>query len=855
MSLQDLSPPVRFCRSDAGTKSWMGSIWVGLALAALAALPLGVAAQAVYSCQVDGAGEVCYSPPSIQYAVFGWYQGVEKRVYGVSREDACLNWVAATPNNLARGSYVGVRQVSGLYFYCAFKKDGFVDLQYDGDNRQIKVCPVNAVMYDADGTYKASKYSYSPGALYLNPTNVGNSMPDASTRYPSSVFHLEGGGNYDKVMCAARGAPLPIRNLGPTCPSKGNPINLGAEIKTQREVDYDRNGALRFVRTYNSGVGTTYYTGVLGIGWQHNLAVRISASTDAATVWRGDGRIVSFALVGGVWISWPDVNDRLTELKDGLGVRTGWRYLSATSGDAEWFDKDGKLTSVVTQQGATLTLSYSDGTAAGTNGSTVDGASTALPAGLLLRATDSLGSTLSFGYNTANRLVRVIRPDGLEIRYTYSVNGNLDSALYPSMDTVGNLATQTRSYLYENTSFPSALTGITDESGQRLSTYTYDAFGRAMVTEHAGGAGRYSLNVNSTNSTTVTDPLGAQQTYTFDYKFGAVHVASQSQPAGSGCGPASSAITYDANANVDSRTDFDGHKTCYAYNLTRNLETKRVEGLSSATACSTALTSPPVADTTRVITTDWHPDWRLETKRAEPKRITTWIYNGYGAVCAPADALVDGKPIAAVCSKTEQATTDETGVLGFAGAASGSARTFTYTYNRWGQLLTSNGPRSDVVDTTTYEYYPDTQPNWTLGDLKQTTNPAGHVTRFTQYNRHGQVLQRVDANGLVTNYTYDLRQRLTRITTGDEQTAYEYDPVGNLKKVTLPDGGFIAYTYDAAHRLIQVDDHKGNKVVYTLDAMGNRIAEKATDPSGALVRNLSRVVDALNRVQQVVGGQ
>ncbi len=434
--------------------------------------------------------------------------------------------------------------------------------------------------------------------------------------------------------------------------------------------------------------------------------------------------------------------------------------------------------------------------------------------------------------------------------------GNLIQVVYPSKHLKRYFYGE--SLLTGGIFLPWALTGVVDENEVRLASYRYDNSGRVVESqwwidrEQVLPADRSTVHYGE-SAATVTNGLGGVSHYSFSSIGRKVLLASQSQPGGAGCGPASSAITYDANANVDSRTDFSGHKTCYAYNLTRNLETKRVEGLGSSTACSTALAGPPVADTTRVITTDWHPDWRLETRRAEPKRITTWVYNGYGAVCAPADALVDGKPIAVVCSKTEQATTDETGTLGFAGAASGSARTWTYTYNYWGQMLTSNGPRSDVVDTTTYEYYPDTQPNWTLGDLKQTTNAAGHITRFTQYNRHGQVLQRIDANGLISNYTYDLRQRLTSITTGDEQTRYDYDPVGNLKKVTLPDGGFIAYTYDAAHRLIQVDDHKGNKVVYTLDAMGNRINEKATDPSGALVRNLSRAMDALNRVQQVVG--
>jgi len=128
--------------------------------------------------------------------------------------------------------------------------------------------------------------------------------------------------DYDYVMCASREAPIPERNSGNSCPVTGNPIHLGAEIKTQIEPDYER-GALLFIRTYNSGAGTILSDAYLGKGWQHNFAARVivSASGTTATVLRGDGRIQSFAFVSGKWVSWSDVNDRLIENKDVAGTR------------------------------------------------------------------------------------------------------------------------------------------------------------------------------------------------------------------------------------------------------------------------------------------------------------------------------------------------------------------------------------------------------------------------------------------------------------------------------------------------------------------------------------------------------
>lgn len=707
-------------------------------------------------------------------------------------------------------------------------------------------------MYNAAGQYWHDN-SVRPGALYMTGV-IGAPMPDSSTLYPASVMAIsltvvDWGG----VMCASRGAPIPTRNHGQpngqpdgsSCNAwVGNPINIGVGLKSQTEIDYERAGKLRFVRTYNSGAGTTYFGGPLAKGWQHNYASRLSIA-NTVTAFRGDGRIVEFSPSGSAWINWLDVNDRLIELRDTSDVRTGWKYLSSAN-DVELYDASGTLLSVTSSTGATTTLTYTDGTASGDRGGVIEGTSTPLPRSLLLRVTDTFGVSLVFGYNADYRIVRVTRPDGNSHRYTYSAASNLASVIYP--DQSGD---KTRTYAYENASFVNALTGIIDEKQERHSTYAYDQFGRAVSTELALNANRYGLTFNSDGTTTVTDPIGSTRSYGFNNLFGLVRVASQSQPAGSGCGPSSSAITYDANANVTSRTDFNNNKICYAYDLTRNLETKRGEGLAAAGVCSTALSSPPTG--ARVITTEWHPDWRLATRVAEPKKITTSVYNGQGANCAPSTVLVDGKPPAVVCSRSEQATTDETGAAGFNATTTGTARTWRYTYTTYGRVLTAADPNNKTTVTT---YHPDDDPDLgRRGNVASITNAANHVTTFTDYNAHGQPTRIVDPNGLVTTFTYDLRQRLTSVTEGAEQTVYEYFPTGLLKKVTLPDGAFVEYTYDAAHRLTQINDHKANRIVYTLDAMGNRVGEQAKDADGQLVRNVSRVIDALNRVQQLTGAQ
>jgi YD repeat-containing protein len=297
----------------------------------------------------------------------------------------------------------------------------------------------------------------------------------------------------------------------------------------------------------------------------------------------------------------------------------------------------------------------------------------------------------------------------------------------------------------------------------------------------------------------------------------------------------------------------------------RNLETARVEGLTNADACASVLaTGAALPGVSGKTSTQWHPDWRLEIRRAEPMKLTTWVYNGQpdpfsgGAIasCAPPQAqLPDGKPIAVLCKQVEQATSDGSGALGFGAALQSGvpARQRSWTYNALGRLLTAKGPRTDVDDTTAYSYYATSSSDYTVGDLQQLANPLGQVTTYPKYNRSGQVLRTVDANGIVTDATYDLRQRPTAITTGGQQTLYAYDLVGQLVGVTLPDTTRITYTWDDSHRLTRISDQAGNSITYTLDYSDNRIAEEVRDARGSFASRLTRAFDALGRLQQVTG--
>jgi YD repeat-containing protein len=632
----------------------------------------------------------------------------------------------------------------------------------------------------------------------------------------------------------------------------GDPIVMSIGNKIQSAVDYQAPGpnALQFTRYYNSATIASSAAN-FGQGWMHNYAASINTiSSTAVAVSRPDGKAITFNLVGSTWTPDADVSDRLVELLNGSTV-TGWQYTNAANDSLETYDAYGNLSSIAYREGTVVSMTYATGTGAPT-----------FP-GQLLSVTDSFGRKISFSY--VNDFIHTMTDANGGI-YTYAYGalgtGVLSSVTYPD--------TFSESYLYNESAYtgglnlPTALTGVMDENNSRYTTTWYGTGGAAIQTQLApalaGNVGLFKMTntldgTGRIQSVALVDPLGAARGRTFASIVGRNRVSTVTKPAANGSPTASKSYNYDANGNVAEVIDLNGNVQCAVYDLTRNLETGRVEGMVPGSTCPTNIaTYVPTAGTVqRKILTNWHAIWHLPIKRAEPLKITTWVYNGDGGVyCAPTTAKVGVNPIGVVCSRSEQATTDATGGAGFGATASGSPRVWAYTYNSFGQVLTAKGPRTDVNSTTTYTYYTCTT-GAQCGQIDTISNALSQVTTFLTYNGNGQPLTISDPNGVVTTLTYDARLRLKSKQVGTETTSYSYYPTGLLDVVTLPDSSTIQFTYDAAHRLTQITDGLGNYVKYTLDAMGNRTAENSYDPSGTLHRSHTRVFNAVNELYQDIG--
>ncbi|MDL2357106.1 MAG: DUF6531 domain-containing protein, partial [Pseudomonadota bacterium] len=603
----------------------------------------------------------------------------------------------------------------------------------------------------------------------------------------------------------------------------GNPVQIasGAKVQTETDLVAGQWDALRVDRTYRSlrlsGNGQS-----AGVAWSFSFDrdfTSNSASLPSISGSLGDGSAFAFDLNSDG--TSRSRYDRVLSLKALSGKYDDF-LLTTSDGRIERYKKINavfKMVSVHSADGHSASYSYD-------------------AENHLVLIADSSGRTVKITWH-GGEVDSIEGPNG-GVRYEYQqapVDGQAAIEGMARLEAVhfynhDGAVTASRRYHYEHEGNRYLLTGITDENGARFATYVYNGFGSVVLSEHAGGAQRYTFDYSDESARRITDPLGTERILKVSYFYDTLgRITGESQPAGAGCSAGASARTYADGGDLASSTDFNGQKTCFARDALRGLETRRIAGLPASMSCP-AGAGDMSSKSARAISTQWHPDWAMKSAVAEANRITTYVYNGEPgadgqlAHCAGDATLPNGKPIAVMCSMSIQATTDNNGALGFAASKAGAARTWQYTYNGTGQLLTRTGPAdaSGNIDVIRLGYYADTNASHAVGDLASATNGAGEATQFLAYSEDGLATKIRQANGQTFKLEYGPRQRIAASSVEDgngvaERTQYRYDDVGQLLDVVAPDGSSVSYTYDAAHRMTDLRDGIGNTVHFTLDNM------------------------------------
>lgn len=445
----------------------------------------------------------------------------------------------------------------------------------------------------------------------------------------------------------------------PRCPTcRANPINVATGNKFQREDDYVGASPfpLTFSRFYNSltsgtlqatpsdGVKAVVNTSTVGRRWRHTYDRSIEIlHSELVLARRPDGQTVQFNWTGSNWMPDIDVGEILAEVKDGGGLRIGWR-LTNTDQSAENYNASGRLMSTENTQGMVHSLNYYLPVTEGGDGdpNTLD------------KITDERsGRTLTFAYS--GRLQSMTDPSGKVYSYTYdysNANGPETRVIYPDDDSdPGN--NPVRKYEYATCAsignpagcdtstwaIGAYLTGIVDENGVKYATWTYDdvtvggvTLGRVTSSKHGDPsagvtADHTTVQYNADGTVSATEQATQQsQIYSFASSAGVRRVTAIGGERCTTCGEQFKSATYYPSGLMQSKTDFNDNVTEYEYAPDgRGLESRRTEA-RKRNPDGTVSDTPEM----RVIETVWHPTLRLPIEIREPGKVTTFEYDASG---------------------------------------------------------------------------------------------------------------------------------------------------------------------------------------------------------------------------------
>ncbi len=545
----------------------------------------------------------------------------------------------------------------------------------------------------------------------------------------------------------------------------GNPIFAGTGNKYQEELDHPSPSGLRLVRYYNSSLP----------GWTHSYSMRVLTRDNRAVAIRPTGRSHAFTGAGpGEWIGDAHVRDQLFRLDAADPTGATWKYLVA-DGSTEYYDAEGRIMRIVRLGGRTFTAQHEQG--------------------FLRRVTEPFGRSLRFEYDEHGRLAYVWTPDGgTDVAYIYDDLGRLSWAIAGGVGRI---------YLYEDSNYPLALTGVLENS-QPLASWSYDAQGRAVRSEYAGGRQRHQVEYAADGSVRVIDPLGTARVQRYGAAGARQVFAGQSQPCADCIGDAADKVVDGSSGLVLQSRDYLGVNTSFAYDSRKLLSSvTQAQGLPEQ----------------RQVQIEWHPTLHLPVRVVEPGRTTEYVY----------DSL--GNTIDKILTDTQ----------------TGQRRAWRWTYNAQGLPESMTDPRGGL-----WRYGHDAQ-----GNRISVIDSAGQETRYT-FDPAGNVATESKPGRALRTYAWDSRHRLTSETVGEETIAYGYANTysqADLQAEYRPDGHQIEYTYDAGRRLIAATDNRGTSVHYTLDAAGNRVREEVRDANGQLAGVTGRVINDLGRVAALQGSR
>ncbi|MBK9375660.1 MAG: RHS repeat-associated core domain-containing protein [Holophagales bacterium] len=380
---------------------------------------------------------------------------------------------------------------------------------------------------------------------------------------------------------------------------------------------------------------------------------------------------------------------------------------------------------------------------------------------------------------------------------------------------------------------PAGLVATVTDALDAESSFTYDSYGYPeTVTTATNETVTFDYDIAGRKLWEET-PDGERTTYTYD---GRDNVLTVTDPLGN-----VTTTVYDTKGRKVTVEDADGYETTFAYNDTKNALVTTTDALGG------------------VVTYTYNPNNTLQKVTDALGHITSFTYDAFGRQASVTDPL----------TRLNQTVYRADGSTWY--TIDGRGNRTDYSYNAGGELTTVTyqddatvtflydgvGNRTRMIDT-------DGQLDITYDDLNRPltrtrTSPAGTETVTYAYDEVGNLETLGYPGGFSVTYAYDDARRVTTVTDSQNRvTEYDYNTNGRILTVALPNGTNATYAYDDAGRITSVTHSLGQTpfatVGHTYDDRGNRLTRTVDGTTESYTYDaLARITEAAYPGNRTVG--
>ena len=657
------------------------------------------------------------------------------------------------------------------------------------------------------------------------------------------------GGGLHGGYCTANGVPSSAAFDGATVTARyddgsvrpsfvADPVSIpsGAFMDSVTDLSLAAGTPLAWSRTYDSRLAVS--DGPLGRGWRHAYEARISEGADPDAVFGGG----SIAAVIPTALAYAVVKDLLSDINALAHGEQARRWLVAAA-VVDWWTRRHTGSSAVVSDGA-RTVAFQkleDGSYAPPPGVTDTlvrsngvfvlsrrlGSSCIFDSSNRMSAiVDRFGNRTDFSYDDAG-LASVVNSFGRTLSISWSdgrirkVKDNSGRSVKYAYDAAGCLTNVHDScghdWRYAYGAEDARLTKAFDADGIRTVRNRYDCFGRVTNQVSAvGGSTRfgYAADVSAWS----VDPLGGRLDESFDSDG---HCLSRTDRTG-----AKTVYTYDGHGHPASKVDALGRKDLYGFDsFDRSTSIYRVAPRRCRlNSCGYDSRHRLVAETNALngVTTITYADDDLPRARTRPDdSYETFKWNARG-----------------LCTSRKRWT------------AAGDIFVrdyFGYADDGLPVTLSQNGRGLPEAAQTTASFACDA-----VGRRVSSADANGNVTQYT-YDACGRVTSVIDALAGVASNEYSRAGHLIASTDPlGRRTRYLRTSSGKVASVISPNCAFTTNVYDAADRLVRTVDERGHWTDYGYDAEGRLVSTSDLVSTNRIVRDAAgRVVATTNSVGAV----